>query len=155
MTNRRFPWSPSLVKERKGRQTGIFYSTECIDLDDYLELQDGPTPAPAKGRTGGKGNAVVDFECGCCEAALEGDVPQFCAGPPVCEGEQTNCDPEDRRDLRTRGGKGSGKPSDSTLICVGGTTRLSLRHARPGLSLHTRTKPVSLLYVKYPLGGPS
>jgi hypothetical protein len=120
-----------VVKERTGRQTGIFYSTECIDLDDYLELQDGPTPAPAKGRMGGKGNAVVDFACGCCEAALEGDVPQFCAGPPVCEGEQTICDAEDRRDLRTQGGKGRGKPSDSTLICVGGTTTLCVDEYDP------------------------
>jgi hypothetical protein len=96
-----------------------------------------PSGAPSsegsgKGKGGGKGKKITDFECGCCGAELEEDVPLFCLGPPVCDGDQTSCDPEGRRDLRgSRGrrdlrvsrGKGKGKSKSFVEICdEGGVT---------------------------------
>jgi hypothetical protein len=81
-----------------GRTPTVKHSTICIDLEELVELEgDASSSAPSSeggGKGGGKGKKITDFECGCCGAKSEEDMPLFCLGPPVCDGDQTSCDPE-------------------------------------------------------------
>lgn len=110
----------------------VVFETICISDDDYAALQGGETSNPVVSR-GGKGKSsslasLQDFTCGCCEAAQEDDVPEFCLGPPICADNSFPCSPNDRRLRRKSMGsksksKGKGSQDErSTSICVNGVT---------------------------------
>jgi hypothetical protein len=78
----------------------------------------------------GKGDTLENFTVGCCDPVEEGDsYPDFCRGPPLCEGQQNPCKSSGKgrpmrgqtggRLLRTRGG---GKKGNAIAICEGEET---------------------------------
>ena len=102
---------------KTGKSGEIMYETRCIDPSLYVDLQSDVADGSAL--------SLEDFSCGCCGADLEDDRPDFCLGPPICEGTSTPCSPIERRVRESTGERGRMKDVASSLGSAGTTTQSS------------------------------
>lgn len=114
---------------KTGKSGEITYETRCIDPSLYEDLLSDVTPfsvgrrARKKTSKGGSSLSLEDFSCGCCGPDLEDDLPEFCLGPPICEGTPTPCIPNERRVRARTGREGRNIGSTNSRDKAGGTMK--------------------------------
>jgi hypothetical protein len=97
-----------VVKTTKGRAPRTIVTTVCG--------MDGK----------GKGTSEEAFTEGCCDPTEEGDsYPNFCRGPPLCEGQQTPCTSGGKGKSRGRGRPIRGQTDGGRLLRTRGSGKKS------------------------------